>query len=124
MAGFLRELRSRHTNRNDKSFEGIIYPNDAYQYGVKAYSLLSGERAEDVDGAENDLHSTYSVSTNSTMDNNVGTGRTIDNWIYQPGGRLLERVAARIIPAKKRGKRYRDSGCLHYICLTSFLTLS
>ena len=54
-------------------------------YGISAY-------IEDV----NDTSSISSFSTNATMDNIPGTGRTIDMCFYQPVGRAIEKLALRI----------------------------
>ena len=43
-----------------------------------------------------DTSSISSCSTNATMDNIPGTGRTIDMRFYQPVGRAIERLALRI----------------------------
>ena len=51
-------------------------------YGTSAY-------IEDVD----DTSSISSFSTNATMDNIPGTGRTIDMRFYQPVGRAIEKFA-------------------------------
>ena len=40
-----------------------------------------------------------SVSDTSTVSNNPGTGRIIDKYIYQTGGKMLERCAGRIAMA-------------------------
>ena len=45
---------------------------------------------------EDDASSISSCSTNATMDNIPGTGRTIDMRFYQPVGRAIERLALRI----------------------------
>lgn len=44
---------------------------------------------------DDDTNSALTVSTNATMDNNPGTGRTIDTYVYQFLGRKLERVIFR-----------------------------
>ena len=54
-------------------------------YGTSAY-------IEDVD----DSSSISSCSTNATMDNIPGTGRTIDMYFYQPVGRAIEKFALKI----------------------------
>ena len=45
---------------------------------------------------EDDTSSISSFSTNATMDNIPGTGRTIDMRFYQPVGRAIERFALKI----------------------------
>lgn len=37
------------------------------------------------------------------MDNNIGAGRTLDNYVYQPVGRWLERVTANWFVRKGKG---------------------
>ena len=54
-------------------------------YGTSAY-------IED----EDDTSSISSCSTNATMDNIPGTGRTIDMRFYQPVGRAIEKFALKI----------------------------
>ena len=54
-------------------------------YGTSAY-------IEDVD----DTSSISSCSTNATMDNIPGTGRTLDMYFYQPVGRAIEKFALKI----------------------------
>ena len=54
-------------------------------YGTSAY-------IED----EDDASSISSFSTNATMDNIPGTGRTIDMCFYQPVGRAIEKFALKI----------------------------
>lgn len=44
------------------------------------------------DGDEEDTVSVSSHSTNSTIDDNIGTGRLVDKYLYQKGGRKLERL--------------------------------
>lgn len=45
---------------------------------------------------DDDTNSVLTVSTNATMDNNPGTGRTIDTFLYQYLGRKLERIIFRM----------------------------
>ena len=54
-------------------------------YGTSAY-------IED----EDDTSSISSFSTNATMDNIPGTGRTLDMCFYQPVGRAIEKFALKI----------------------------
>lgn len=51
-----------------------------------------GENGDD----DGDTCSILTVSTNATMDNIPGTGRTIDTFVYQFFGRKLERVIFRM----------------------------
>lgn len=51
-----------------------------------------GENGDD----DGDTCSTLTVSTNATMDNIPGTGRTIDTYLYQFFGRKLERFIFRV----------------------------
>ena len=54
-------------------------------HGTSAY-------IEDVD----DTNSISSCSTNATMDNIPGTGRTLDMCFYQPVGRAIEKFALKV----------------------------
>ena len=45
---------------------------------------------------EDDASSINSCSTNATMDNIPGTGRTLDMCFYQPVGRAIEKFALKI----------------------------
>ena len=45
---------------------------------------------------EDDASSISSCSTNATMDNIPGTGRTLDMHFYQPVGRAIEKFALKI----------------------------
>ena len=50
-----------------------------------------------IDGeVKDDSSSIISASTNATMDDNTGAGRTIDKHFYQPAGRAIERFAFKI----------------------------
>ena len=53
----------------------------------------SGDERIDAGSA---TESISSISTNATMDNIPGTGRTIDMHFYQPVGRVIERFALNI----------------------------
>ena len=60
----------------------------------------TGWKASDGTGAyiedEDDTSSISSFSTNATMDNIPGTGRTLDMCFYQPVGRAIERFALEV----------------------------
>lgn len=53
--------------------------------------------AHDGNISGSDTSSVRTFSTMATMDNNIGTGRTIDNHFYQPVGRQIERIVAFIM---------------------------
>lgn len=46
----------------------------------------------DCDSADEDASSVRSYSTTSTVDDNPGTGRLVDKYLYQKGGRKVERL--------------------------------
>lgn len=46
----------------------------------------------DCNSADKDANSVRSYSTTSTVDDNPGTGRLIDKYLYQKGGRKVERL--------------------------------
>lgn len=54
--------------------------------------LISSDTISSRDGDEDDTVSVSSHSTNSTIDDNIGTGRLMDKYLYQKGGRKLERL--------------------------------
>ena len=66
---------------------GLVHYDTGWNasYGTSAY-------IED----EDDTSSISSFSTNATMDNIPGTGRTIDMHFYQPVGRAIEKFALKI----------------------------
>ena len=45
---------------------------------------------------DDDTLTINSFSTNATVDNNPGPGRTIDTYFYQPAGRAIEKLALKI----------------------------
>ena len=54
-------------------------------------SPLSCLLSELTDDDEDELKSVNSFSTTATCDDNVGTGRVLDKYFYQPAGRRVER---------------------------------
>ena len=54
------------------------------------------ERSSEDGDVNNHTDSISSFSTNATMDNNIGTGRALDMYFYQPLGRAIERLALSI----------------------------
>lgn len=54
------------------------------------------------DHSESDTESMWLFSTSATKDNNIGAGRTLDNYVYQPVGRWLERVTSNWFVKKGR----------------------
>ena len=92
----VRRKKANQPKFNDKDLNRMAEFDDVFclsqydtgwnaSYGTSAY-------IEDVD----DTSSISSFSTNATMDNIPGTGRTIDMCFYQPVGRAIERLALRI----------------------------
>ena len=82
-------------------------------YGTSAY-------IED----EDDASSISSCSTNATMDNIPGTGRTIDMRFYQPVGRAIERFAPKITMRFKFNFGHPSPAqILHVLQLSPDLTL-
>ena len=68
-----------------------IFGLNHYDTGPNASHHISAY-IEDAD----DTSSISSCSTNATMDNIPGTGRTLDMCFYQPVGRAIERFALKI----------------------------
>ena len=92
----VRRNKGKRLKFNDKDLERLLEFDDVFglsqydtgwnaSYGTNAY-------IEDVD----DTSSISSFSTNATMDNIPGTGRTIDMRFYQPVGRAIEKFALKI----------------------------
>ena len=85
--------------------DGVFFYMDAAEKAAKerAKKMKKAGSAMDVD----DFSDTYSYrndsqlsltdgdsfSTNATMDNNIGAGRTLDNVFFQPAGRKVEQLA-------------------------------
>lgn len=68
----------------------IEFSRSSYALACDARESSSNKQRDD------DASSISSVSTNATMDNIPGPGRTIDTYIYQFFGRKLERFIFRI----------------------------
>ena len=92
----VRRKKAKQPKFNDKDLNRMAEFDDVFclsqydtgwnaSYGTSAY-------IEDVD----DTSSISSFSTNATMDNIPGTGRTIDMRFYQPVGRAIERFALKV----------------------------
>lgn len=60
-----------------------------------AVSRYSAATAADTDDIGDSVNSLNSFSTMETVDNQPGTGRFIDTYIFQPMGRRIERLAMR-----------------------------
>lgn len=78
--------------RRRKEHSDIKYLQFAHlwSYYNRTHYGMTGN--DDDDGT----NSVLTVSTNATMDNNPGTGRTIDTFLYQYLGRKLERIIFRM----------------------------
>ena len=92
----VRRNKGKRPKFNDKDLKRLLEFDDVFglsqydtgwnaSYGTSAY-------IENVD----DTSSINSFSTNATMDNIPGTGRTIDMRFYQPVGRAIEKFALKI----------------------------
>ena len=92
----VRRNKGKRPKFNDKDLKRLSEFDDVFgisqydtgwnaSYGTSAY-------IED----EDDTSSISSCSTNATMDNIPGTGRTIDMCFYQPVGRAIEKFALKI----------------------------
>ena len=92
----VRRKKAKQPKFNDKDLNRMLELDDVFRlikydsgwnasYGTSAY-------IED----EDDTSSISSCSTNATMDNIPGTGRTIDMRFYQPVGRAIEKFALKI----------------------------
>ena len=92
----VRRKKAKQPKFNDKDLNRMLELDDVFRliiydsgwnasYGTSAY-------IED----EDDTSSISSFSTNATMDNIPGTGRTLDMCFYQPVGRAIEKFALKI----------------------------
>ena len=92
----VRRNKGKRPKFNDKDLNWMTDFDDLF--GLNHYdtgwNAIHGTSAyiEDEDGTS----SISSCSTNATMDNIPGTGRTIDMCFYQPVGRAIEKSALKI----------------------------
>lgn len=76
-----------------RRYHSIIYVKCEYNYWSKATPLTEGaEGTDDVDDAGSYSSSDTSWSTNDTSDDNPGPGRLLDKYLYQKGGKKVERL--------------------------------
>lgn len=89
MPKLLRHIKAPFKKRPEQSDIKYLQFTDPWShYHRRRY----GENGDD----DSDTCSTLTVSTNATMDNIPGTGRTIDTYLYQFFGRKLERFIFRV----------------------------
>ena len=92
----VRRNKGKRPKFNDKDLNWMTDFDDVF--GLNHYDTGwnaihgTGSYIEDEDGTS----SISSCSTNATMDNIPGTGRTIDMRFYQPVGRAIEKFALKI----------------------------
>ena len=92
----VRRNKGKRPKFNDKDLERLLEFDDVFglnQYDT-GWSASHGTNAYIED--EDDTSSISSFSTNATMDNIPGTGRTLDMCFYQPVGRAIEKFALKI----------------------------
>ena len=94
----VRRKKAKQPKFNDKDFNRMSELVDFI--GLSRYRDNTGWNAIHGTSAyiedEDDTSSISSCSTNATMDNIPGTGRTIDMCFYQPVGRAIEKSALKI----------------------------
>ena len=94
----VRRKKAKQPKFNDKDFNRMSELVDFI--GLSRYRDNTGWNAIHGTSAyiedEDDTSSISSCSTNATMDNIPGTGRTIDMCFYQPVGRAIEKFALKI----------------------------
>ena len=94
----VRRKKAKQPKFNDKDFNRMSELVDFI--GLSRYRDNTGWNAIHGTSAyiedEDDTSSISSCSTNATMDNIPGTGRTIDMCFYQPVGRAIEKLALKI----------------------------
>lgn len=88
--GPLKILFKRRAILSDEDLELLEFPQT-----INRGQSGSSVSVDDTPLSETDSSSTSSFSTNATMDDIPGTGRTIDTYLYQPLGRKIERFAMR-----------------------------
>ena len=92
----VRKRKAHRPTFNDKDVKRMAELDDMFglsQYDT-GWNASHGTNAYIED--EDDASSINSCSTNATMDNIPGTGRTIDMRFYQPVGRAIEKFALKI----------------------------
>ena len=92
-------VRRRNAKRpkfNDKDLKRMAEFDDMFclNHYDKGWNASYGTSAYIED--EDDASSISSCSTNATMDNIPGTGRTLDMCFYQPVGRAIEKFALKV----------------------------
>ena len=94
----VRRKKAKQPKFNDKDFNRMSELVDFI--GLSRYRDNTGWNAIHGTSAyiedEDDTSSISSCSTNATMDNIPGTGRTIDMCFYQPVGRAIEKFALKV----------------------------
>ena len=92
----VRRNKGKRPKFNDKDLKRLLEFDDVF--GLSRYdtgwNASHGTNAYIED--EDDASSISSCSTNATMDNIPGTGRTLDMCFYQPAGRAIERFALKV----------------------------
>ena len=92
----VRRNKGKRPKFNDKDLNRMAESDEVI--GISQYdtgwNASHGSSAYKED--EDDVGSINSCSTNATMDNIPGTGRTIDMRFYQPVGRAIEKLALKI----------------------------
>ena len=92
----VRRNKGKRPKFNDKDLKRLLEFDDVFglsQYDT-GWNASHGTNAYIED--EDDASSISSCSTNATMDNIPGTGRTLDMCFYQPVGRAIERFALEV----------------------------
>ena len=92
----VRRNKGKRPKFNDKDLKRLLEFDDVFglsQYDT-GWNASHGTNAYIED--EDDASSISSCSTNATMDNIPGTGRTLDMCFYQPVGRAIERFALKV----------------------------
>ena len=92
----VRHKKAKQPKCKDKDLKRLLEFDD--MFGLSRYNPGRGVNygsayVEEVD----DTSSISSFSTNATMDNIPGTGRTLDMHFYQPVGRAIEKFALKIV---------------------------
>ena len=92
----VRSKKAKQPKFKDKDLNRMLESAD--MFGLNQYNTRwnASYRTSAYIEDEDDASSISSCSTNATMDNIPGTGRTLDMCFYQPVGRAIEKFALKI----------------------------
>ena len=92
----IRRKKAKQPKFNDKDLNRMAEFDDMFSLSQYNARWNTGYGTSVYIKDEDDTSSISSFSTNATMDNIPGTGRTLDMCFYQPVGRAIEKFALKI----------------------------